>query len=275
MGEHVCSNCGIVFEGSIADYDVKLETNQSDTCYKETDFIHNSIGSSTSINKLNVDFNGGTIPLEQVYSINRMRRMDKLSFGDRNFERNLRHANNALRMLKDRSFFNEALIEIAFNRYIKTLRGNLIKGRSIKGFIAAALYSACRELNVPRTLDEISDSVNVNRILTRKCYNLLVHQLNLIPPTVESNVYLTRVANNASISKKTLLKAIDIWSKIKGNQSIQGKKPLALSMALLYYASTLTGEKITQTNLAKSCNMSKVTLSKRLAEVKEMMRPIV
>jgi transcription initiation factor TFIIB len=177
-------------------------------------------------------------------------------------------------MLKDRLSFSEALIEIAFNRYIKILRDNLIKGRSIKGFIAAALYSACRELNVPRTLNEIADNVNVSRILARKCYNILVEQLNLSRPTIESNVYLTRAANNAGISKKTLLKAIDIWSKIKDHPNIQGKKPLALSMVVLYYASTQTGEKITKTNMSKSCNMSKVTLNKRLAEVKEILKDI-
>ena len=273
-GEHICSNCGVVFEGSIADYEVKLETNHNGMYHKEADFIYNSFGSSTSINKLNVDCNGGTIPIEQVYAINRLRRMDKFSHGDRNYERNLRDATNALRMLKDRLSFSEALIEIAFNRYIKILRDNLIKGRSIKGFIAAALYSACRELNVPRTLNEIADNVNVSRILARKCYNILVEQLNLSRPTIESNVYLTRAANNAGISKKTLLKAIDIWSKIKDHPNIQGKKPLALSMVVLYYASTQTGEKITKTNMSKSCNMSKVTLNKRLAEVKEILKDI-
>ncbi len=141
---------------------------------------------------------------------------------------------------------------------------------SIKVFIVASIYFACRDANVFRTLNEIADVVNANRTLTRKCYNLLIKHLDLHDTKVESNVYLARAANKSGLNNKTLLKAIELWSKIKDNPMVSGKKPTALSMAILYYASTLTGEKITKTKMADACNMSKVTLNKRVEEIERL-----
>jgi transcription factor TFIIB-like protein len=36
----------------------------------------------------------------------------------------------------------------------------IIKGRSISALMVASIYAACREANVPRTLDEIAQTVN-------------------------------------------------------------------------------------------------------------------
>lgn len=271
-GERICSGCGIVYERSIVDYDIIYESKYKGLLHKEVDLIYSSFSSPTSINKLNIDCNGGNIPFDQIYAINRLRRMDRFSHGDRNYARNLHNASNALKLLKDRLSFSDALIEVAFSRYIKILKSNLIKGRSIKGFVVATVYSACRELNIPRTLSEIADTVNINKTLARKCYNILVEQLDLNRPAVQSNVYLARVANNTGISNKTLLKAIDLWSKIKDHPLIQGKKPLALSMAILYLTSIRTGERITKTKISSSCNMSKVTLNKRLLEIVKILK---
>ena len=265
-GENVCTNCGVVYE-NLSDYEVMSSYGNRGKKNMLQNFI-----SSTTIQKANVDYNGATIAAEQIHQINRLRRMDKFTGNDRNFERNLKDASFIMGMLKDRLSLSETITESAYNKYIKIVKSNMIKGRSIKAFIAASVFSACKDAKVPRTLKEIADVVNTSRTLVRKSYNLLVEKLDIDTTNnrVESNVYLARAANNSGLSNKTLLKAIEIWSKVKDDPMITGKKHTALSMAILYYSSTLTGERITKTKMADACNMSKVTLNKRVEEIEKI-----
>ena len=47
--------------------------------------------------------------------------------------------------------------------YRKAVFKKLIRGRTIEGVIAASLYAACRQLNVPRTLNEIARHSDLSR----------------------------------------------------------------------------------------------------------------
>lgn len=264
-GEDVCTGCGVVYE-NFKSNDLRLSYHANSG---KTNVLQNFL-SSTTINNTNVDYNGAAIPQEQAYQLKRLRRIDKFSGSDGNYERNLRDASHILGILRDKLSLSDTIIESANSRYIKILKAKMIKGRSIKAFVAASVYSACKDANIPRTLNEISDAVNVGRPITRKCYNLLIEKLDIDNTKVESNVYLARAANNCGLGNKTLLKAIEVWAKIKDNPMMSGKKPTALAMGILYYASTLTGEKMPKSRMADACNMSKVTLNKRVEEIERL-----
>ena len=50
--------------------------------------------------------------------------------------------------------------------YRRAVEKNLIRGRSIESIVCASIYAACRMVNLPRTLDEISVlSLRIMRIL--------------------------------------------------------------------------------------------------------------
>jgi len=267
--ETICTNCGVVYENSISDYEFEVKAHNAGVKSK-ANVVYSF--SSTIIQNKNVDYMGNTIAAEQIHQINRLRRIDKFTGSDGNFERNLKEASYILGLLRDKLSLSDAITDSSYNRYIKILKSSMIKGRSIKAFIAASVYSACRDAKVPRTLKEIADAANVSRSLARKCYNMLIEKLDIDNNSnkVESNVYLARAANSCGLSNRTLLKSVEIWSKIKDNPVVSGKKPTALSMAILYYASILTGEKITKTKMADACNMSKVTLNKRAQEIEKL-----
>jgi len=54
---------------------------------------------------------------------------------------------------------------------------NLIRGRSIEGVAAAALYAACRQCSVPRTLDEIAEVSRVSRKEIGRTYRFISREL--------------------------------------------------------------------------------------------------
>src|SRR5438132_12602256 len=69
--------------------------------------------------------------------------------------------------------------ETAAMVYRKAVNKNLIRGRSIDGVVAASLYAACRQCNVPRTLDEIANASRVGRKEIGRTYRFMTSALKL------------------------------------------------------------------------------------------------
>ena len=178
-----------------------------------------------------------------------MRRWNKISSNNRSYHRNLKNAFAILNSVKDKLSLNEALLEKSAYIYRKALDKRIIKGRSIGALVVAWVYTACRELNIPRTLEEIAETANVDSIFAGKCYRLLLRHLKLHLPIVDSNVYLSKIANRAHVNEKAYRIALRILSTIKENPISYGKDANALAVATLYASRLKEGEKISQTQL--------------------------
>jgi transcription initiation factor TFIIB len=125
-------------------------------------------------------------------------------------------------------------------------------------------------MNVPRTLDEIAEIANADKVFAGKCYRLLLRNLKIRLQPIDSTTYLSKIANKGGISKKTLNRAIDMMSQIKEHPFSSGKDPTALSIAVLYAACLEQGENISQSQVAIAGEMSVVTLRKRFLDVKKI-----
>src|SRR5206468_4405094 len=110
--------------------------------------------------------------------------------------------------LKDKLSLNEAIIEKSAYNYRKALDKQIIKGRSIRAMVVASIYAACREMNVPRTLDEIAETANADSIFVGKCYRLLMRHLKLHFPVLDANTYLAKIINKAHVSEKAYRRAL-------------------------------------------------------------------
>ena len=102
---------------------------------------------------------------------------------------------------------------------------NIIKGRFIKEFAVACVYAACRELCVPRTIEEIVKVANADKVFSGKCYRLLVRELKINLPAVDFSSYLSRISNNANISEKTTRLAAEMIWVMKDNPNIIWERP--------------------------------------------------
>ena len=63
--------------------------------------------------------------------------------------------------------------------YDELVEKRITKGRSIKEFVVACVYVACWEMNIPRTLDEIAEIANADKVFAGKCYRLLLRNLKI------------------------------------------------------------------------------------------------
>ena len=272
-GEKICSGCGIVLSVEREYIDPLLDTNtnlSSMNLGTPSSLAHHDKNLSTMISYSNVDADGVAISVDQRSAIQRMRRWNKISNNNRSYHRNLKNAFSVLIRIKDKLSLSETIIEKSAYYYRKILDQNLIKGRSIRGFVVACVYVSCREMNVPRTIEEIAEISNTDKIFAGKCYRLLVRKLKVRLPSIDSTSHLARIANNAGISERTLRHAVQMMSQIKDDPISFGKDPCAIAVAVLYGACLDKGEKTSQSRISLAGNVSVVTLRKRFLDIKKI-----
>ena len=214
------------------------------------------MGLSTQISYSNFDAKGDTINPSQTPIIKRIRRWDKISnFDNNNSARNLKYAFEIMSRIKDKLSLTDVVIEKAAYIYRRALFKKLIHGRSTESMVVASVYAACRKLNVPRKLDEISVTINDDKVFAGKCYRLLLRDLKIQNiPIIDSTSYLSKIASKTKVSEKTYRIALEMLVKVKKNHISYGKDPSALTAAILYAACLKEGEKMTQGQLAFAGN---------------------
>src|ERR671938_1301906 len=274
--EAICSSCGMVIKDNIESMGPEWRSYSGDDMESKSrtgmpsSLAFHDMGLSTFISYSNVDANGVAISAEQRSKVQRMRRWNKISSNNRSYHRNLKNAFAILSTIKDKLSLNDALIEKSAYNYRKALDRRIIKGRSIRALVVASVYAACRELNVPRTLEEIAQTANTDSIFEGKCYRLLVRFLKLHLPVIDSNVYLAKISNKAKVSERAYRKALEMLTTIKENPISHGKDPNALAVAVLYAACLKENEKVSQAQIAVAGDTSIVTLRKRNQDVKSI-----
>lgn len=274
--EAICSSCGMVVRDNIESTGPEWRSYSGDDVESKSrtgmpsSLAFHDMGLSTFISYSNVDANGVAISADQRSKVQRMRRWNKISSNNRSYHRNLKNAFAILSTIKDKLSLSDTLIEKAAYNYRKALDHRIIKGRSIRALIVAAIYASCRDLSVPRTLEEIAVAANTDAIFAGKCYRLLVQNLELQLPVIDSNKYLARIANKAKVSEKTYRTALGMLSTIKNDTISHGKDPNALAVAVLYAACLKESEDVSQAQIAVAGDISIVTLRKRFQDVRKI-----
>jgi len=115
---------------------------------------------------------------------------------------NLHRAFQELYKLKDKLGLADAVIEKAAYIYRKAKERRITHGRSTAAILAAAAYIACRELEAPKTLNDIATMANMKRKSLSREYRLLVTELDLKIPIVDPMKCIAKIANKSYLSEK-------------------------------------------------------------------------
>lgn len=267
-GETICSHCAIVISDKQTTYE--NDHNLKGEMGQPTSLVFPDKGLSTVITSSNIDANGTSLSQDQITSINKIRYYDKLS-GSKNQSRNLKNAFAVMAATKDKLTLTDPVMERAAYYYRKTLDSKLIKGRSIKEMVVASLYAACKEMDIPRRLEDISKAAAANNIFAGRCFRIMSRELSINCPSVDAARYMSKVAENAAVSQKTYRTALDILDVVKKDPISYGKDPKALATAALFGACLMEEEKNTnQSKLAQAGGISLVTLRKRFIDISRL-----
>jgi transcription initiation factor TFIIB len=267
-GETICSHCATVISDrqTIVERDLYSKNEMG----QPTSLIYPDKGLSTVITSSNTDAYGTSLNQDQINSINKIRYYNKLS-NSKNHSRNLRNAFSVMAAIKDKLTLTDPVMERAAYYYRKTLDSKLVKGRSIKEMVVASIYAACKEMDIPRRLEDVSKAADADNIFAGKCFRIMSKELGINSPSVDAARYMSKVAENSGVSQKTYRTALDVLDVVKKNPISYGKDPKALATAALYGA-CLVEEKnnVSQAKLAKAGGISVVTLRKRVLDIQKL-----
>jgi len=270
--EMFCAKCGFVITERVDNQGPERtfsdnNANKSRTGDK-TSLTRHDRGLSSIINPINKDSAGNPLSASMKSSIKRLRIWDNRSNVNSSVDRNLQKALSELLKMKEKLSLSDAIAEKAAYIYRKALEKKLIRGRSISALIAAALYAACRESGTPRTIKEVSSEINIRRRDVAVSYRMLLRELDMKMPVVDSVQCIARIASRAGMSEKTKRHAIKILKKAEESQSLAGKDPMGLAASSLYLGSLKTGEKISQKQVALASGVTEVTIRNRCKGLK-------
>jgi transcription initiation factor TFIIB len=275
--ELYCSDCGLVIKEKIADmgpewraFSQEEGRDRSRTGVPTSIAVHD-MGLATVIGVLNKDASGRSISGSMKSTVERLRTWDRRSQAHESTDRNLRQAFSELRRFSDKLTVSDAVTERAAYFYRKALERNLVRGRSITAIIAASLYAACRDCQVPRTLKDIAAVSNVKKKDLARSYRLLHREMDFKMPVAEASRCVSGIASRAKMSEKTQRRAREILLRAKQIGITAGKDPMGLAASALYVACTLEGEEKTQKDVAEAAGVTEVTIRNRYKGLREVL----
>ncbi len=277
-GEIVCGDCGAVISDKIEEKGPEWRSFTTATAGREENdenrtgmpfsLARSDMGLSTIIGRTNKDAKGSKINSSMLSVIERLRTWDSRTQVYTSTDRNLTQAFNELDTLKDKLGLPGAVIEKTAYIYRKAQENRLVLGRSISAVLVAAIYTACREMGIPRTLKDIATKSNVKRKSVAKCYRQLLLGLDLKIPVVDPIKCITRIANKAEITEKTKHQAINLMNIVTQIEISAGKDPMGLAATVIYASCIRTGEIKTQKEIANAADITDMTLRTRLKDLK-------
>jgi len=182
-------------------------------------------------------------------------------------ERNLATSLSALDRMSSGMNLPRTVRETAAMIYRKAVLKNLIRGRSSEGMTAASLYAACRQCNVPRTLDEISRAADMPKKEVGRNYRFITRELKLRLLPTSPRDYISRFCSELGLSSDVQVKTLDILKEAAKHELTSGRSPTGIAAASLYVASLLCGERRTQHEIAEILGVTEVTIRNRYKEL--------
>ena len=271
--ELVCRDCGLVIDQDLIDhgpewraFDSEQREKRARTGAPMTYTIHDK-GLSTMIGWTNRDSYGKSIPTRNRAQLYRMRKWQRRIRISDATERNLAFALSNLDRMSSGMGLPRTVRETAAMIYRKAALKNLIRGRSIEGVSAAALYAACRQCLVPRTLDEISSIARMSRKDVGRNYRYVARELGLkLMPTTPQD-YISRFCSELKLSGDVKAKTTEILKEAADKELTSGRGPTGIAAASLYIATVLCGERRTQREIADVAGVTEVTIRNRYKEL--------
>jgi len=273
--EIVCMDCGFVVAAKLADrgpewraFDDEQRAKRARVGAPLTYTIHDK-GLSTMIDWHDRDIYGKRLSPGQKAQIYRLRKWQRRIRVSDATERNLAFALSEISKIANSLNLPKNILETASVIYRKAVKEHLIRGRSIQGVTSAAIYVACRQCGLARTLEEIAHASNINKKEVGRSYRFLIKELNYFIPPLKPSQYITKFSNQLTMQGKVEEIAHKILTTARDLKLTSGRGPTGIAAAASYIASVLTGERKTQREIAEIAQVTEVTIRNRYKELVE------
>jgi transcription initiation factor TFIIB len=266
--EIVCSKCGVVwaerFSDDTWDYDIG-ERGSGRTGPPENPMMV----SSTVIAPGNKDAAGRYLKGEAKDMVKRITIWDKRQKS--NGKRTLNIANTEITRLCQVLGISENIKQRGAEIFRECEKYKMMRGRTTTVFSAACLYAASREAGTSKTLTDFTNACYARRSDISAYYRLIIKTLDIKPDIMSPVSYISRIGSNTipQINVKTQHKAIKLLNELDNKE---GKDPVGLAAAALYYCCCLKGWDYTQRTIAIAAGITEVTIRNRIKDMLKQLK---
>lgn len=278
-GELICNDCGLVISESEIDHgpewrgfetEDKTEHRRVGPPMREDMYDK---GLATDIDWRDTDTNGNTLSERNRQRMNRLRKWNKRYKKKSQSDRHLKKALDEVRRISSALGLHTQTRETASVLYRQCLDKDLIKGRSIETVAAACVYTASRQCESPRTLEQVhrvsrvhTQQTDHSPVSTRinRAYCKIADELGLAMEPVDPRNYLNRFVTNidqhVTNQPELITTAQDVLTAAEETQYHVGKAPTTLAASAIYAAIRLTDRDIQQKETAEATDVSEVSI---------------
>src|ERR671918_352329 len=291
-GEYICGNCGLVLSAEKAQetrpewrtFNSEQSNINRIRTGMPTSLARHDMGLSTIIGRTDKDYNGNRIATSIKSTIDRLRILDYRTQLYSSTDRSLKKAFYELDKLKDKLVLPDSVVEKTAYIYRKAQSRGMIRGRTVSAMLAAAIYIACREIGVGKTLRDIAQGTNVKPQTLSQSYRILLTELDIKTPMLDPMRCVVKAANKMKLSERITRQALNIMQTAVRKEASAGKNPMGLAAAVLYisFLNNNINESInnnkrnennnngkrSQTSFAQAAGITDVTLRHTIKDLK-------
>ncbi|MFW9939427.1 MAG: transcription initiation factor IIB family protein [Candidatus Thorarchaeota archaeon] len=160
--------------------------------------------------------------------------------------------------------------------YLKALKNDLIKGHSIVGMVVACILYVGRKYSNNIRETEVADQIKGHIESTRdpqkhlrKCYSVLVKELNLKPPVISPLALIPRYVSELKIDQEVESLATEFFLTYSPHINFTGKDPKGIAAASVYLTCRIYNIRVLQNDVVRVAGTTDVTLRNRMKEFYE------
>jgi transcription initiation factor TFIIB len=177
-------------------------------------------------------------------------------------ERNKVYSFTEIRRLTSKLSLPEHVRDRACVLFESAQEADLLQGRSLEGFAAAAVYATCRTASVSRTVGEIRDAAKAEEGELRAAYDAMNRELGLPTGPVDPREYLARFGTKLDLPRGVERRARELVAAAEDAGLVAGRNPGGVAAGCLYAAAGEECADLTQGEAADVADVTPVTLRK-------------
>tara|TARA_B110001469_G_C9641017_1_gene322431 strand:- start:779 stop:1729 length:951 start_codon:yes stop_codon:yes gene_type:complete len=168
------------------------------------------------------------------------------------------------------------IIKEASSLYSIASEVKITRGNNRKGLIAACVYFACKNCNVPRSSKEISKIFEIKSILVTKGIKNLQETLQMSNTnnrinkinTINQNDFIERFCYKLNIEGQHIKNIMNISKKTIENNIISENTPPSIAAGCIYLYVENNKLNISKKIISNTCGISEVTINKCYIKIK-------
>lgn len=245
-GDMICSQCGLVVGDRIIDVGSEWRTFANDK--ESTDMTRVGAAEDPTMDGNDLSTTIGRATGSAGFDSNGMPIYRNRNI-ESSFDKAKRKANREIKEMAERLSADQSIINSAQHIFHTVHKNKLIKGRSNNAIIAACMFIACRQQQVPRTFKEISAVSNDNTTIKDigRCYKIIRKTLVSSNATSSgisvssSSDLIVRFCSKLNLPMEVRKLADFIMEKTGDIRTLTGRSPNSLAAASIFLAADLTG----------------------------------